>query len=77
MKVSDISFIQRLRRTLLTKIQVHAALVAMKQAFTLVWKVVQASHHQGSLRYGEIREIQCAGMSLLTVSWTLYKRISV
>ena len=36
-------------------------------------KVVQASHHQGDVRYGNSRGIQCSCMSLMSVSWTLFK----
>ena len=40
--------------------------------YTLI-KVVQASHHQGDVKYGVSRGIQCSCMSLISVSWTLFK----
>ena len=36
-------------------------------------KTVQASHHQGDIRYGNTRGIQCSCMSLLSISWTVIK----
>ena len=36
-------------------------------------KVVQASHHQGDIRYGTSRGIQCSCMSFMSVSWILFK----
>ena len=44
---------------------------------SLVVKVVHASHHQGSERYGSSRGIQCSCMALIAVYWTLLKRISL
>ena len=40
--------------------------------YTLI-NVVQVSHHQGDVRYGASRSIQCSCMSLISVSWTLFK----
>ena len=40
--------------------------------YTII-KVVQASHHQGDIRYGESRGIQCSCMSFMSVSWILFK----
>ena len=40
--------------------------------YTII-KVVQASHHQGDIRYGESRGIQCSRMSFMSVSWKLFK----
>ena len=40
--------------------------------YTII-KVVQATHHQGDVRYGASRGIQCLCMSLISVSWTLFK----
>ena len=42
------------------------------RGYTII-KVVQASHHQGDVRYGAFRGIQCLCMSLISVSWTLFK----
>ena len=39
----------------------------------IVLKVVQATHHQGDIRYVVFRGIQCSCMSLMLVSWTLFK----
>ena len=36
-------------------------------------KVVQATHHQGDVRYDVSRGIQCFYMSVISVSWTLFK----
>ena len=36
-------------------------------------KVVQATHHQGDVRYGASRGIQCFYISVISVSWTLFK----
>ena len=41
-----------------------------------VCKVVQATHHQGDARYRESRGMQCSCMALMSVGWTLLKRIS-
>ena len=39
-------------------------------------KVVQATHHQGDIRYGMLRGIQCSCMSLTSVCWALSKSAS-
>ena len=36
-------------------------------------KVVQTTHHQGDVRYDASRGIQCFYMSVISVSWTLFK----
>ena len=43
--------------------------------YTLI-KVIQATHHQGDVRYGASRGIQCSCMSLISVSWTSKNKIS-
>ena len=35
--------------------------------------IVQATHHQDDVRYGTSSVIQCSCMSLIFVSWTLFK----
>ena len=40
--------------------------------YTII-KVVQATHHQGDVRYGISTDIQCSCMSLISVSWTLFR----
>ena len=40
--------------------------------YTII-KVVQPTHHQGDVRYGTSRGIQCSCMSLISLSWTLFK----
>ena len=40
--------------------------------YTII-KVVQAAHHQGDVRYGTSRGIQCSCISLISVSWTLVR----
>ena len=40
--------------------------------YTLV-KVVQTSHYKRDVRYGASRVIQCSCMSLISVSWTLFR----
>ena len=37
---------------------------------TRIMKVVQATLHQGDIRYGTLRDIQCSRMS---VCWALFK----
>ena len=44
---------------------------------SLVVKVVHASHHQGSERYGNFRGIQCSCMALMAICWMLLKRIAL
>ena len=44
---------------------------------SLIVKVVHASHHQGSERYGNSRGIQCSRMALMAICWTLLKRIAL
>ena len=36
-------------------------------------KVVQATHHQGDVRYCTSRGNQCLCISLVSVSWTLFR----
>ena len=36
-------------------------------------KAVKAAHHQGDVRYGTSRGMQCSCMSLMSVTWTLFK----
>ena len=40
-------------------------------------KVLQATHHEGDVRYGMSRGIQCSCMSLMSVFWTLFKSASI
>ena len=40
--------------------------------YTIV-KVVQDSHYQGDVRYGTSGGIQCSCMSLILISWKLFK----
>ena len=40
--------------------------------YTII-KVVQATHHQCDVRYGGTRGIQCSCMSLMPLSWTLFR----
>ena len=40
--------------------------------YTII-KVVQATHHQGDVRYGTSRGIQCSCLSLISLTWTLFK----
>ena len=39
-------------------------------------KVVTGSHHQGDIRYGNTAGIQCSCMSLMALSWTLFKNVA-
>ena len=39
-------------------------------------KVVQVTPHQGDIRYGMSRCMQCSSMSLMLVCWTLFKSVS-
>ena len=40
--------------------------------YTII-KVVQATHHQGDVRFGTSRSIQCSCMSLMLVPWALFR----
>ena len=40
--------------------------------YTII-KLVQATHHQDDVRCGTTRGIQCSCMSLISVSWTLFR----
>ena len=40
--------------------------------YTII-KVVQATHHHVDVRYGASNGLQCSCMSLISVSWTLFK----
>ena len=40
-------------------------------------KVFQATHHQGHIRYGISRGIQCSCLSLMSACWTLFKSSSI
>ena len=40
--------------------------------YTII-KIVQATHHQGDVRYGTSRGIHCSRMSLVPVSWPLFR----
>ena len=40
--------------------------------YTII-NVVQASHHQGDVRYGTSWGMQCSCISLISVNWVLFK----
>ena len=40
-------------------------------------KVIQATHYQGDIRYGMLRDIQRSCMSLMSVCWALFKSVSI
>ena len=40
-------------------------------------KVVQAIHHQGDIRYGILRGMQCSCMSIMSLCWILFKSESI
>ena len=44
---------------------------------TRIMKVVQATPHQGDIRYGMSKGMQCSCMSLMSVCWTLSKPVSI
>ena len=44
--------------------------------YTII-KGVQSTHHQGDLRYGISRGIQCSRMSLMYVTWTMFKSAGI
>ena len=44
---------------------------------TRILKIIQATHHQGDIKYGMLRGIQCSCMSLMSVCWTLFKSESI
>ena len=47
--------------------------MALSNFDTRVIKVVQATLHQGDIRYGMSRGMQCSCMSLMSVYWILFK----
>ena len=51
--------------------------MALSSFDTRIIKVLQASHHQGDIRYVMSRGVQCSCMSLMSVSWTLLKSASI
>ena len=51
--------------------------MALRSFDTMIIKVLQASHHQGDIRYVMSRGVQCSCMSLMSVSWTLLKSASI
>ena len=42
-----------------------------------IMKVVQATYHQGDIRYEMLKGIQCSCMSLTSVCWTSFKSASI
>ena len=40
-------------------------------------KAVKAAQHQGDVRYGTSRGMQCSCMSLMSVTWTLFRSPAV
>ena len=42
------------------------------KGYTII-KVVQATHHQGEARIGTSSGINCSFMSLISVTWTLFR----
>ena len=40
-------------------------------------KIVQATHHQGDLRYGATAGIQCSCMSLMSVCWSTFISVTM
>ena len=51
--------------------------MALSSVDTRILKVVQVTHHQGDIRYGMSRGMQCSYMSLLSVCWSLFKSASI
>ena len=51
--------------------------MALNNFDTKIMKVVQATHNRGDVRCGMSRDIQCSCMSLMSVSWTLFKSASI
>ena len=50
--------------------------MALSTRYYTIIKVFQAINHQGDIRYGVwwvSRGVQCSCMSLISVSWTLFK----
>ena len=42
------------------------------KGYTII-KVVQATHHQGDIRYGSSWGIQYSCMSLMSITWTFFR----
>ena len=51
--------------------------MALSNFDTKIMKVIQATHHQGDIRYGMSWDIQCSCMSLMSVCSTLFKFVSI
>ena len=42
-----------------------------------ILKVVQATHHQGDVRYCTFRGIQCSCISLMSITWVLFRSLDL
>ena len=51
--------------------------MALSNFDSSIMNVVQVTHHQGDIRYGISRTIQCLYMSFMSVCWTLFKSVSI
>ena len=47
----------------------------MSECNSSIDKIVRATHHQGDDRYGISSGMQCSCMALMSVCWTLFKRV--
>ena len=55
------------------KPKVWLKIIALSIRDYTIIKVDQATHHQGDVRYGTTRGIECSCTSLISVSWTLFR----
>ena len=51
--------------------------IALNNFEIRILKVVQATLHQGDIRYGMLRGVQCPFIPLMSVCWTLFKSVSI
>ena len=49
----------------------------MSECNNNIAKIVRASHHQGDSRYGISSGMQCSCMALMSICWTLFKRVAL
>ena len=47
----------------------------MSECNNSIAKIVRASHHQGDSRYGISSGMQCSCMSLMSICWTMFKKL--
>ena len=54
----------------LNKVKIYWKIMVLSIRDCTIIKIAQATHHQGDVRYGTSRGIQCSCMSLMSITWT-------